>query len=235
MRVMAHHSVMSVDLERLRWSYEMGGLSEEDLEHDWLAQFRAWLADAIGAELIEPNAMVMATAAPGGEHAANGYAGTWLPSTRTVLLRAVDERGFACYTSLASRKGRETRSNPAASLLFPWVPLQRQVVVVGAVEPVGDQECEDYWATRPRGHQIGAVTSPQSEVISSRSELEQWADQIAERYPPGVPVPRPADWGGLRVVPESVEFWQGRRNRLHDRLRFRHDRSAGWVVERLAP
>jgi len=227
--IMTHHAGMSLDLERLRWSYEMGGLSEEDLEHDWLAQFEAWLADAVEAGIAEPNAMVLATA----QH--HGTGETAVPSARTVLLRAVDERGFVFFTNLGSRKGREARENPAASLVFPWIQLQRQVVVVGAVELVGARECDDYWSKRPRGHQIGAMTSPQSQVVASRSELEQRADEIARRYPSGVPLPRPEGWGGLRVVPGSVEFWQGRRNRLHDRLRFRRDPEQGWVVERLAP
>jgi len=207
----------------MRRSYERGGLREEDLADDWPAQFARWLAEAVAAGLTEPNACTLATAAPDGR-----------PSARTVLLKQVDARGFTVFTNLASRKGREALANPRASIVVPWVDLQRQVVVLGDVERVSDAESDAYFATRPHGSRIGALASPQSQVIPSREVLEQARAALLERFPPGTPVPRPPHWGGLRVVPESVEFWQGRPDRLHDRLRFRRE-DGGFVVERLAP
>jgi pyridoxamine 5'-phosphate oxidase len=207
----------------MRGIYLADTLDERELAATWLAQFERWLDDAINAPLPEPNAMVMATADASGR-----------PSARTVLLKLVDERGFVLYTNLESRKGRDTAANPAASLVFPWQALHRQVVVNGAVERVDDKEADAYFATRPHGSKLGALASPQSQVIASRAALDQARAQLARRYPEGSRVPRPRRWGGLRVVPESVEFWQGRPDRLHDRLRFRVERGA-WRVERLAP
>jgi pyridoxamine 5'-phosphate oxidase len=155
------------------------------------------------------------------------------PSARTVLLRGVDERGFAFYTNLGSRKGREALANPRASCVFTWLGLQRQVVVTGAVERVADDEADGYWASRPLPSRVSAAASPQSQVVASRDVLDgAWARVAAQ----GEDVPRPPHWGGLRVVPDAVEFWQGRRDRFHDRLRFRrHSGRDEWVVERLAP
>jgi pyridoxamine 5'-phosphate oxidase len=153
------------------------------------------------------------------------------PSARTVLLRGVDERGFAFYTNLDSRKGREALANPRASCVFTWVGLQRQVVAVGAVERVSDEEADAYWATRPVASRISAAASPQSQVVTSRRALDEAWAKVAEQ---GEDVARPPHWSGLRIVPETVEFWQGRRDRFHDRLRFRRQ-GGDWVVERLAP
>jgi pyridoxamine 5'-phosphate oxidase len=208
----------------MRRSYELNGLDEDDLAPDWTTQLLRWLADAQEAGLTEPNAMVFATAAPDA-----------VPSARTVLLKGADARGLVLYTNLGSRKGSEVLANPAASLVFPWVDLQRQVVVCGTVEPVGAEESDAYFASRPRGSQLGAAASPQSRVIPGRAVLEDARARLEERYPEGTPVPRPAHWGGLLVVPQSVEFWQGRPDRLHDRLRYRPDDAGAWVVERLAP
>jgi pyridoxamine 5'-phosphate oxidase len=210
------------DLAGLRRSYEREGLDERALAPTWHAQVERWLADALAAELLEPNAMVLATSDPDGR-----------PSARTVLLKGVDERGFIFFTNLGSRKGREIDANPRAALVVPWLALQRQVVVAGSVERLGPAESDAYFASRPRGSQLGALASPQSQVIPGREVLERARDELAERLGDG-PVPRPEAWGGLRVVPDSVEFWQGRPDRLHDRLRFRRDGEA-WVVERLAP
>lgn len=207
----------------MRRSYELAGLDESDLAADWVGQLRRWLDDAIAAELTEPNWMVLATADGRGR-----------PSARCVLLKGYDERGVVLFTNYDSRKGREVAQNPYASLVIPWVPLQRQVIVVGTVEQTSAAESDGYFASRPYGSQLGAAASPQSEVVGSRADLDAAWASLAERYPQGTAVPRPPHWGGLRVVPETVEFWQGRRDRLHDRLRFRRadDR---WVVERLAP
>jgi pyridoxamine 5'-phosphate oxidase len=207
----------------MRRSYDFtDGLREEDLAPTWLEQFERWLDDVTDSgRLVEPNAMVFATADAAGR-----------PSARTVLLKGVDARGFVLFTNLESRKGRDALANPHAALVFDWIELGRQVVVTGAVERVDDAEADGYFSSRPRGSQIGAHASRQSSVIASRDELDAACEAASERYPDDVP--RPPYWGGLRVVPETVEFWAGRPNRLHDRLRFR--RAGGdWVVERLAP
>jgi pyridoxamine 5'-phosphate oxidase len=207
----------------LRRAYTLGGLDERDLAPTWLAQLERWLGEALAADLVEPNAMVLATADREGR-----------PSARTVLLKGLDERGLVLFTNLASRKGREALANPRAALVIPWLAVQRQVTVTGAVERVSAEESDAYFASRPRGSRLGALASPQSSVIADRAALERARDELAARFPEGTAVPRPGHWGGLRVVPDAVEFWQGRPDRLHDRLRFRRD-GPGWVVERLAP
>ncbi|HEX2054069.1 MAG TPA: pyridoxamine 5'-phosphate oxidase [Actinomycetota bacterium] len=198
-------------------------LDVQDLAGTWLAQFTLWMEEVVQAGPAEPYAMVLATATPDGK-----------PSIRSVLLRGVDESGFVCHTNYNSRKGREVAVNPRASLLFPWYSLSRQVVVDGRVERVSAEESDDYFASRPHGSKLGALASPQSEVIRSRSVLEDRHRALSERYPPGTQVPRPEHWGGLRIVPDSVEFWQARPNRLHDRLRYRREADR-WLIERLAP
>jgi pyridoxamine 5'-phosphate oxidase len=200
------------------------GLDEDDLAGTWLEQFERWRADFAAAGAHEATAMVLASAAADGQ-----------PSARTVLLKGVDERGFEFFTNLDSRKGRELAENPRASLLFPWYELQRQVVVIGAVEPVGDARADAYFASRPYGSRIGAHASRQSSVIAGRDVLERARDELEARYPPDAPVPRPERWNGFRVLPATVEFWHGRPDRLHDRLRFRRTDAGDWVVERLSP
>jgi pyridoxamine 5'-phosphate oxidase len=209
-----------VDPSALRRQYDGPPFDLGDLAPTWLEQFQRWLDDAVAATAPEPNAMVVATADPSGA-----------PSARTVLLRGVDERGFVFYTNLESRKGREALANPRASCVFTWLGLQRQVVVTGDVERVSDQEADAYWATRPVASRVSAAASPQSQVVPSRDALEEAWARLAEQ---GENVVRPAHWSGLRIAPRAVEFWQGRRDRFHDRLRFRHQGEA-WVVERLAP
>jgi len=210
-------------LAALRRSYELAGLDESDVASDPLVQFERWLADAVAAELDEPNAMVLATADSAGR-----------PSARYVLLKAVDAGGFTFFTNFASRKGHELQANPQASLCFPWGDLQRQVVVVGDVEKVGPGPSAEYFHARPHGHQLGAWASRQSQVVASRGVFEDRYAELADRYPEGTVVPAPDFWGGFRVVPTEIEFWQGRGNRLHDRIRYlRVD--GQWQVERLSP
>jgi pyridoxamine 5'-phosphate oxidase len=205
-------------LANLRRVYGLRGLDERDVAPTWLEQFGRWFAEA---ELREANAMVLATADSSGR-----------PSARMLLLKGVSERGFVFYTNCRSRKAGELRDNTAASLLFPWAQLERQVRVEGRVEPVTPEETVSYWASRPRGARLGAWASRQSQVIPSRKVLEDRFAELDGRWPDEVPLP--PFWGGYRLVPDSVEFWQGRPDRLHDRLRYRKD-PRGWVVERLAP
>jgi pyridoxamine 5'-phosphate oxidase len=202
---------------------ERGALLEADLAADWTSQFARWFAEASAAGLPEPNAMIVATADTRAR-----------PSARTVLLKGYDERGFVFYTNYTSRKGTEALANPAAGLVFPWFAMQRQVLVDGAVEKVDRAETEAYFATRPRGSQLGAWASPQSQVLPDRAAVEAGLAAAVERFGAEAEIPTPPHWGGLRVVPQTVEFWQGRSNRLHDRLRFRR-LPERWIVERLAP
>ena len=210
-------------LAAMRREYLAASLDEDAVAPTWLEQFRRWFGEAAGV-VGEPNAVVLATASAAGA-----------PSGRVVLLKGVDDRGFTVFTNHGSRKGREAAENPRAALVFPWVAMERQVVVTGSIAPVPDVEADAYFASRPRGAQLSALASPQSEVVASRAELERRRDDAAAAHPEGEPVPRPASWGGLRLSPGAVEFWQGRADRLHDRLRFREGDDGAWVVERLAP
>jgi pyridoxamine 5'-phosphate oxidase len=201
---------------------ERGPLLETDLAATWPEQFARWFTEALEYALPEPNAMIVATADAAGR-----------PSARTVLLKGYDDGGFVFFTNYRSRKGAEALENPQASLVFPWFPMQRQVIACGAVERVDRAETEAYFATRPRGSQLGAWASPQSQVLPDRAAVDAGLAAAEERFGAG-PVPAPPHWGGLRVIPETVEFWQGRSNRLHDRLRYRRTPD-DWVIERLAP
>lgn len=211
----------AADLAALRSEYETVGLREADLAADWHTQLGTWLSEAVDAGLPEANAMVVATADPAGR-----------PSSRSVLLKAYDADGLVFYTNYGSRKGSELAANPWASVTFPWYALHRQVHARGQVERVSAAESDAYFASRPRGARLGAWSSPQSSVIDSREVLDTAFAAYDERWPG--PVPRPAHWGGFRLVPDVVEFWQGRANRVHDRLAYRRDGDR-WVVERLAP
>lgn len=208
-------------LADLRKDYDRAGLSEQDLARDPFRQFACWLQEAEAAGLPEPNAMTLATATPEGR-----------PAARTVLLKAVDERGFMFYSNHGSRKGRELAANPRATLLFPWFALERQVIVEGPVVRIPREESEAYFHRRPRAHQLAAWASAQSQPIASRAGIEHAMQAVEARYA-GREVPLPPSWGGYRLAPETVEFWQGRR--LHDRLRYRRAPDGGWAVERLSP
>lgn len=226
------------DLADVRTTYDQGRLLEADLAATPLAQFTAWFEAARTAEFAgraEPSSMVLSTADAAGD-----------PSSRIVLLKAVDARGFAFYSNLQSRKGRDLAANPRASLLFPWHPMQRQVIVVGDVEQVDRDEARAYFSSRPYGSRLGAWASAQSSVIASRDVLKARYAELAAAFPDtgsADDVPLPDAWGGFVVRPRSVEFWQGRPSRLHDRLRYVRttdaaaalDVAASWRVERLSP
>ena len=210
-------------IRRLRKEYALAGLSEAELAPEPFAQFAEWFDEALRAELREPNAMTVATATRDG-----------IPSARIVLLKSWDERGFVFYTNYEGQKGRELTENPAAALVFYWSEMERQIRIVGDVARVDREESDRYFESRPLGSRLGALASPQSTVIPERGVLEARLRELATTYQDEPPA-RPADWGGFRVAPRTVEFWQGRPNRLHDRLRYRRDEDGGWVVERLAP
>jgi pyridoxamine 5'-phosphate oxidase len=212
-----------MSLADLRKDYALAGLAEKDLARDPFRQFDQWFQEAEAAKITEPNAMTLATATRDGR-----------PSVRTVLLKGVDGRGLVFYTNYESRKGRELDGNPRVALLLPWIAIERQVIVEGPVTRVSREESEAYFHSRPAGSQLSAWVSQQSSIISSRKVLEDAMKAVEKKYA-GVPVPLPPHWGGFRVAPETVEFWQGRRNRLHDRLRYRREADGGWSIERLAP
>jgi pyridoxamine 5'-phosphate oxidase len=199
-------------------------LDRGDLAPTWHEQLARWLQDAKDAAIAEPTAMVLATSS-----------GDAVPSARTVLLKGLSRAGLVFYTNTGSRKGQDLAANPRAGLVFPWFAIRRQVVVAGVVEPVDPGEADAYFATRPYGSQISAHASRQSHVILDRSLLEAAHAELSARFPPQQPVPRPDWWSGYVVAPETVEFWQGRPDRLHDRLRFRLDPDGDWLVERLSP
>lgn len=213
-----------MDIADLRREYQRASLTEASVDADPLRQFQKWLDEAVRAELPEPTAMTLATAGPDG-----------VPSARIVLLKGVDERGLVFFTNYDSRKASELVARPAAALLFYWVQLERQVRIEGAVTKVTAQESEAYFATRPLSSRLGAWASPQSRVIPDREWLEREVAATRERFAAlGERVPRPPHWGGYRVAPALIEFWQGRASRLHDRLRYRRE-DAVWQLERLAP
>jgi pyridoxamine 5'-phosphate oxidase len=213
----------AVSIADLRREYSLAGLTEQELDPNPIQQFRKWFDQALAAGIVEPNAMVLATVDAAGQ-----------PSTRIVLLKAVDERGFSFFTNYESRKGRELAGNPRAAVTFPWIALERQVCIAGTVTKLTRVDAEAYFKLRPRGSRLGACASRQSEVISGRALLEERMHKLAARYP-GDDIPTPPNWGGYLLAPIEIEFWQGRENRLHDRLRYQKQPDGRWKIERLSP
>ncbi len=214
---------MPLDLSTLRQNYALEALSETDVLPDPLAQFDRWFREVMEAQLPEPNAMTLATASPEGQ-----------PSARIVLLKGIDHQGFVFFTNYESRKGRELADNPQAALLFNWLQLERQIRIEGRVERIDTKDSEAYFQSRPKGSQIGAWTSPQSQVIPDRSVLVNKQKDLETQYATAEVLPLPPFWGGYRLLPDVLEFWQGRPSRLHDRIRYVRVET-GWKIERLAP
>ncbi|WP_226664964.1 pyridoxamine 5'-phosphate oxidase [Microbulbifer aggregans] len=212
-----------MEIDQWRREYLQGGLERNDLEADPAVQFEKWLAEAVKADLTDPSAVCLSTADASGQ-----------PSQRIVLLKGFDARGFVFYTNLKSHKAWDIAANPKVSLLFPWQMLERQVIVGGTAELLNDKEADDYFRTRPRESQIAAWASHQSDAILSRAQLEEQFNEYRERFE-GQDVPRPEFWGGYRVRPHTVEFWQGRASRLHDRFVYRALDEGKWQIERLSP
>ncbi len=216
-------STVKLSLADLRREYTMAGLREQDLDADPFRQFQKWLQDALKAGILEPNAMVLATADKSGK-----------PSSRTLLLKEVSNGSFIFYTNYQSRKARELDQNARAAMTFPWLELERQVCATGTVGKVSREKAEAYFRLRPRGNRLGAHVSVQSSVVSSRDELERKLKELETRYP-GEDIPMPEYWGGYALFPDEIEFWQGRPNRLHDRLRYSRQPDNSWKIQRLSP
>jgi pyridoxamine 5'-phosphate oxidase len=213
----------AAELAALRQDYSQRGLRRGELDPDPIRQFNAWLEEAVGHSLMEPNAMTLATVDAEGQ-----------PWSRTVLLKICDSRGFAFFTNYDGAKGRQLAGNPRAALTFWWAAMERQVNVTGVITKTSREESEAYFHTRPIGSQLGAWASPQSAIVADRAELEQrFAEALAKYGETGVPLP--PHWGGYRLRPQTIEFWQGRRSRLHDRLRYTRLEDGAWRIERLSP
>lgn len=212
-----------MSLSELRREYTLAGLNEADIDHNPFKQFGKWFEQALSASVDEPNAMTLATATPDGK-----------PSARIVLLKDFDEHGFVFYANYESRKGQELAENPHAALVFYWIELERQVCISGRASRVTRQESESYFHSRPEGNQLGAWASHQSQVIEGREVLENRLNQVMKEYA-GETIPVPPYWGGYRLAPDSIEFWQGRPDRLHDRIRYRLRPDKSWLIERLSP
>lgn len=214
---------MDKNIANLRQDYTLQGLSETEIDSNPFAQFKEWFDEALSADILEPNAMTVATTTPEGK-----------PSARMVLLKDFDARGFVFYTNYNSQKAQELAENPQAALVFWWAELQRQVRICGRVEKISDSESDKYFYSRPFSSRLGAWASNQSEVVENREVLEQQLQDLKEKYQ-NREIPRPSHWGGIRVIPTEIEFWQGRSSRLHDRLVYTRNYDDGWKIERLSP
>ena len=212
-----------LDIAALRHDYVAHGLRRADLAADPIKQFGIWFGEAAAAQIRDVNAMTLATATPDGA-----------PSARIVLLKAISDRGFVFFTNYLSDKGRQLEANPRAALCLFWVQLERQIRIEGAVEKTTREESEEYFRSRPLGSRLGAWTSQQSEIIADRAALEAQLAEVTTQYE-GADVPLPPHWGGYRVKPDSIEFWQGRTNRLHDRFRYTRETEGAWRIDRLSP
>jgi len=212
-----------LSIAALRQDYVARGLRRADLDPDPIKQFAIWFGEAAAAEIRDVNAMSLATATPDG-----------VPAVRIVLLKGISDRGFVFFTNYLSDKGRELEANPRAALALFWVQLERQVRISGTVEKTSDEESDEYFQTRPLGSQLGAWASSQSQVVANRAALEAQFAEVTQRFAGGN-IPLPANWGGYRVAPEVIEFWQGRTNRLHDRFRYARQSDSSWLIERLSP
>lgn len=221
---LAKNNAMPIDIEHLRQDYRLASLDLSDVHKNPVSQFEKWFQEAMNAGVPEPNAMTLATCTPDGR-----------PSARIVLLKSFDELGFSFYTNYNSRKGQEFEQNPYAALVFWWIELERQVRIEGRVEKVSPEQSTEYFQSRPKGSQIGAWVSPQSQVITDRNKLETKAVALQEQYEHDTVLPRPEYWGGYIVRPDLLEFWQGRSSRLHDRIQYRLQENQTWKIERLAP
>ena len=214
---------MNISVADLRQNYTSGELSEENANRDPIKQFQIWFEQAVASEIPEPNAMTLATCTKDGK-----------PSARIVLLKHFDDRGFVFFTNYTSNKGKELENNPQAALVFLWKQLERQVRIQGSVVKISGEESDQYFNSRPEASRLGAWVSQQSQVIPNREVLEDNFAQLQQQYQ-GKEIPRPNYWGGFRVMPTEIEFWQGRPSRLHDRLRYRQQEDGSWLRERLAP
>lgn len=215
---------MDSSIADLRQNYTRAGLSEADLNCDPIEQFNVWFQQALDADLLEPNAMTLATATPDGK-----------PTARIVLLKGVSSRGFVFYTNYESQKGQQLIANPYAALVFLWDKLERQIRIEGRVAKLATEESAEYFHSRPKASQLGAWASDQSRVIPSREVLEEKLSELQERYSDDATIPLPHHWGGFRVIPSRIEFWQGRPSRLHDRLVYELQTNGKWQIERLSP
>ena len=215
---------MDSSIADLRQNYTLAGLSETDLNDDPIEQFNSWFQQALDADLLEPNAMTLATATPDGK-----------PTARIVLLKGVSAKGFVFYTNYESQKGQQLIANPYAALVFLWNKLERQIRIEGKVEKLTAEESAEYFHSRPKASQLGAWASDQSRVIPNREVLEKKLAQLQEQYSGDATVPLPEHWGGFRVVPNRIEFWQGRPSRLHDRLVYDLQTNGSWQIKRLSP